>query len=133
MKNTKVATVDKHGVISARGEGETTVTVSTSNGLKKELTVVVDDHTQPHRIVILNGASLEALRSDDYMNLNCVVYDEDNNLISKPSLQWTTDDKSIATVKKGRVTFKSEGTVTITAALKKHPDIAPASITITIK
>ena len=131
-KSSKVVSV-KNGLITARGEGETTVTVTTVNKISRTITVRVEDHTTPSRITFQEGTSIQAKLSDKGMMLNCLVYDLDGNTVSGASIKWSTSDKSVAAVSGGKVSFRKAGTVTITAALKKNGSVTPAAITITIE
>jgi len=50
--NTKVAKVSKKGVVTARGEGKATITVTTHNGKKDTVKIKVTDPTKAKKIIV---------------------------------------------------------------------------------
>lgn len=50
--NTKVAKVSKKGIVTARGEGKATITVTTKNGKKDTVKIKVTDPTKAKKIIV---------------------------------------------------------------------------------
>ncbi len=97
--NTNVATVDKNGVVTAKGTGTATIK-ATSGTMSASCTITVIKGTTVHisstNIEIPSGKSV-LLKSNT------------------SGVSWKSSDEKIATVKNGLVDTKSSGKVTITA------------------
>ncbi len=106
--NKAVAVVNEDGVITAIGKGSAKITGKTEHGDKLVCKVTVN---QPVTSVKISAKKAE-LYIGDTLNLTAKVRPSDAD---NKSFKWTTSDKSVATVKNGKVTPKAPGVVTITA------------------
>ena len=108
--NTEVATVDANGKVTAVGEGNATITVTTVDGSKTATCIVTV--TVPVTGVKLNKETLE-LFTDGSETLTATV--EPGNATNK-NVTWSSSDETIATVdNNGTVTAVGAGKATITA------------------
>lgn len=96
----------KNGKLTAKKAGTATVTAKTSNGKKTTCKVTVKK--QPTKIT-LNKTKLN-LETDKTATLKVTLTPSN----AYKSLKWSTSDKSIVTVKDGKLTPKKTGTATIT-------------------
>ena len=127
-----VLTVDKSGVITAKGVGVATITAtSTANGeiaASVEIEVLPKSETPviPVESVSISGGKAEGCIGDT-IKLSAKITPAD----AKASLVWDSSDDSVATVsQKGVVTLLKAGEVTITLLCG---DNISDSITITVK
>jgi len=108
--NTKVATVDSKGKVTAKGNGQATITATTVSGGKKatcaaKVQIAVTG-------VKLNKTSWQIQKGRTY-KLTATV--SPSNAYTK-AVKWTSSNKKVATVdSKGKVTAKSVGKTTIAA------------------
>ena len=108
--NDTVATVDSTGMVTARGEGQCTVTVTTDDfGFTSTCDVTVPE--QPVEVIDVTGVSLDTsevmLNVGDTKQLKATV--EPENATNK-NVTWTTLDYKIASVdQNGLVTAKALG------------------------
>ena len=101
--NLSVATVDNNGKVTAKGAGTAVITVTTSNGKKKECKVTVVEKT-----LKLNKTSLYLVKTKSE-NLQVTKYPEDT------TLNWSSSNTKVAIVDgNGKVTAIKSGTSTIT-------------------
>lgn len=101
-----VATVSATGEITAIREGTTTITVTTSNGIKAICNVTVESKVVEMEAILLNADEL-ALEVGDTYQLNATVVPSD---ITCPELEWWTDDERVAVVdQNGLMTVTGEG------------------------
>ncbi len=108
--NTEVATVDANGKVTAVGEGNATITVTTVDGSKTATCIVTV--TVPVTGVKLNKETLE-LFTDGSETLTATV--EPGNATNK-NVTWSSSDETIATVdNNGTVTAVGAGEATITS------------------
>ena len=107
VKNKKIATVSKAGVVTAKKVGSTTVTVKTHNGKKASLKVTVKK--APAKVT-LEPTTLE-LVAGETADLAVTLPKKTASFM----LTWTSDNAEVATVdEKGIVTAVSPGTANIT-------------------
>lgn len=114
--NTKVATVNSKGVVTAKGVGTARITASVG-GVKKTCTVSVKNPT-----LTLNKKNTTMYRGTS-MSIKATV---------KPtaSVKWTSSNKKVASVdSKGKVKALKTGSATITASVGK----VKKSIRVTVK
>ena len=109
--NPEVASVDDHGTVTAKKEGEATVTVTTVDGGKTASCKV----TVVDRIAV-TGVSLDKgevkLKVGDVHVLKAEVKPEN---ATNRNVSWASGNKAIATVdENGKVSAKAEGQTTIT-------------------
>ena len=110
--NEKVATVDDNGKVTAKGEGETTITVKTENGKEAKCTVKVKSAEILATNIKLNKTTLELEKGKSEKLIATI---EPANATNKV-VTWTSSKESVATVdKEGTVMAKGEGEATITA------------------
>lgn len=97
-----VATVDETGLITAVGEGTTTITVTSQDDVPTIITVTVKNPTP---------VEISSSKSSLIIGESTVI-SVDNGAVT----EWTSSNEKIATVdKNGNVTAIAEGIVTITA------------------
>ena len=108
--NADVATVDQNGVVTANGNGDAVITVTTKDKGKTAtcaITVV-----QFVTSISLDQTSLSLYEGEDYTLAATVKPDNAANKLPK----WTSSNESVATVNQaGKVTAVSKGTATIKA------------------
>lgn len=109
--NKKVATVSSKGVVKAVGAGTAKITATANDGSGKKYTCTVKVNI-PVSSVKLSKASA-VLTEGDAVTLKATVAPSN---ASNKSVKWSTSNAKVATVSAGKVTAKSAGTATITAA-----------------
>lgn len=106
----KVATV-KDGVVTAVAAGTSTITVTTTDGKKTaDCTVNVSDTVIPITGITISQKTLE-LTVGGNGTLSYSVTPEDAN--NRDTVEWSSSDERVATVKDGVVTAVGEGEATI--------------------
>ena len=105
-----VATVND-GLITAKKEGKTTITVTTSNGKTASATITVKK-LEPTGLD-LNKTTLNLIVGQS----STVIATIKPTTVSPREIIWTSTDSTIATVSNGNVIGKKEGTTTITAQI----------------
>ena len=113
-EDSKIATVDENGVITAVKNGTTTIIVTGSNG-KVTDTTQVTVVTRPTSVKISQDSSTIGVVANNTVQLNATVGPETANEDNK--VTWTSSNESIAKVDPvtGVVTGISDGKVIITA------------------
>ena len=106
-----VASVSASGLVTAVGEGMTTIT-ATADGKKDECSVSVVKKTIAVSEVKLDKTELTLFEGDEE-TLTASVSPED---ATDKTITWTSSDKSIATVESGKVKAVGKGTAKITAS-----------------
>ncbi|MDL2232938.1 Ig-like domain-containing protein [Ruminococcaceae bacterium OttesenSCG-928-L11] len=127
--NKRIATVDAGGVVTGVNRGETTITVTSSDGkFKATCTVEVVKELEVDYIEFDYGDELW-LYVDDEDKLEVLFYPEG---ISSAQLVWSSSRSSVVSVDgSGNIKALKRGTATIRAALKSDPDIyAECEITV---
>nr|WP_246354247.1 Ig-like domain-containing protein [Paenibacillus phytohabitans] len=122
-----IATVSSAGLITAKGIGNTDITVTTDDGGKtaQAPVTVTDVHTAS---ITLNKSSLR-FRAGETEALTATVLPED---AKDKALIWTTSDSSVATVNdSGTVTAIANGTATLTVSASDGV-AAPVTIPVTV-
>ncbi|MBQ1225932.1 MAG: Ig-like domain-containing protein, partial [Clostridia bacterium] len=119
----KVAIVNSGGTLTAVGGGTATITMYTTNNLKKTCKVTVtatleEIHFDIDEVVIQKGEELE-------INVTYIPEDATNK-----TLVWKSSDPTVASVKDGVVKALSNGFVTITATSKDGTCVAQCRIMI---
>ncbi len=122
--NKKVATVTSAGVVKPVGKGTATITAVSENGLTATCKVTV--------YMKVTGVSLNKTAATVYagekLTLKATVSPADAN---KPTVTWSTSDKSVATVNsKGVVTGVKAGTAVITAKTAEGSFTAKCTVTV---
>ena len=115
--DTKVAKVDKNGLVTPVGEGTATITVSTHNGITDTVDITYTE-PKPSYVYINEGyRSMETYsdkaRTPNTLQLTARVYPD----YAPTTLTWTSSDTRVAKVdSNGLVTSVGEGTATITVS-----------------
>ena len=123
----EVATVDANGKVTAVGEGNATITVTTVDGSKTATCIVTV--TVPVTGVKLNKETLE-LFTDGSETLTATV--EPGNATNK-NVTWSSSEETIAIVdNNGTVTAKAAGTATITVTTEDGCKTATCIVTVTV-
>ena len=120
--NSSIASVNKSGLVTAKGAGETIITAKNN---KKKYACTVDVNPPKTNSISFANATLSIVASQSAQISFSV--DPINSAEAK-DLTWTSSDTSIATVSDGIVTGVKPGQATITAA----KDGVSASCDITI-
>ncbi|MDR3344077.1 MAG: leucine-rich repeat protein [Oscillospiraceae bacterium] len=104
--NTKVATVDSAGKITAKAAGKAKITVKSYNGKTAAITVTVKK--APAKVT-LNKASLTLAKGK-----TAVLTASVPSGYASCAQTWTTSNSKIAAVSGGKITAKAKGTCTVT-------------------
>ncbi|KQL44360.1 Ig-like domain-containing surface protein [Brevibacillus choshinensis] len=107
-----VATVDD-GVVTAKGKGTATITAKYKND-KVEIEVIVGGGGSSSDLLEADETDITLKKGDK----ETIKLYYDDKIVSASSATWTTSKSSVATVSKGVVTAKGNGTATITAKYK---------------
>ena len=128
--NNGVATVDSNGIVTARSEGETTITVTTKDGNFKDSTVInVIKETSSNYIYL--DIKHKELYVGDTVNANVVV-SPDSSLLS--DVVFSSTDSSVASVdSNGKIVAKKVGKTTITARIASEGIFASKEIVVVDK
>lgn len=109
--NTNVATVNKNGLVFAKGGGAAKITVTTDDGGKTAV-CTVNVHAPVASITLDKKSSV--IQTGETIELSATVLP---NEAANKNLLWLSSDEKVATVDtKGNVTGVGEGTAKITAA-----------------
>ena len=127
--DTKVATVDEDGKVTAVAAGTATITVTTADGGKTASCKV----TVTASSVAVTGVKLDktslSLKTGESASLTATVSPEN---ASNKSLSWKSGDTSVATVDaSGKVTAKGVGETTITVTTADGGKTASCKVTVT--
>ena len=108
--NTSVVSVSPRGLVTARGNGE--VTITAKSGLKSS-TAKITVEQAAITIEITPAGPLEIVVGQNWQ-LSATVHDPNNNLIADAEFNWASSNLSVATVSSiGLVTAKGSGRTTI--------------------
>lgn len=127
-RNEEVVTVDEDGLITAVGRGATNVVVRSVDG-NAQSTLKITVEQMPAEVTFKQPEySINAGKSIKFL---ATVHPSDTN---NKKLQWTSSDKSIATVDgNGKVTTKAIGDVVITATCVADPSVSGSVILHSVK
>ncbi|MEE1125559.1 MAG: Ig-like domain-containing protein [Acutalibacteraceae bacterium] len=110
--NTKVATVSKNGVVTAVSAGTANIScVNLDNKSSDTIKITVSAPVYATEVK-LDKSSYMMTATGELLKLNAELLPKNN--VTNTKLNWSTSDKSVATVKDGVVTAVSEGKATIT-------------------
>ena len=128
--NTNIATVSSSGLVTARGSGTSTITVTTSDGSKKAtLSVLVPVQTVNVSSVTISSSNI-TLSSNQTYQVNAVI--APSNATNK-TVTWTSSNTNIATVSSsGLVTARTSGTATIMATTVDGLKMATLAVTVSV-
>lgn len=121
----QVASVAADGSVAAVGSGTTTITASSGAA---SATAAVSVTQLPASITLSPGAPLALVGAGDQSTVTAVVLDAGGAEVPAPTLVWSSDDETIATVDEGEVEAIGGGTATITA--EADGGTAPVSATL---
>lgn len=125
--NTSVATVSTSGVVTWKGVGQTTLTVtSTADSNLKKYCSVTCEHIYIQSITLPETAICPL---EGTVTLTPVIAPTNT---TQPGVTWSTSDATKATVNNGVVTWKSEGTVIITCRSSANSSVY-SSCTVTCR
>lgn len=118
--NENIATVDSKGIVTAKSEGNVTITASTANGIEKSIDFTITPKVQnvslPSKVETTLGFAYQLEAKVTPANAKA------NNCV------WSSSNKDIATVSStGKVVGKKEGEVEITV---KYGDAIQATTTV---
>ena len=126
--DTKVATVS-NGKVTAKGAGTATITVTTSDGNKKDVFNVT---VKEKEIIKVSGITLSkdslSLETGEEATITATITPD--NATNK-SVTWSTSNANVATVSGGKITAKGAGTATITATSSDGSKTATCTVTVT--
>ena len=107
--NTKIATVNSSGLVTAKAVGKATITATANNGKKASITVNVQKQPEVTKVT-LSQTSINMLGKSVKLNATCSPSG------SNQSVTWSSSNTKVATVSKdGTVTPKGYGNCKITA------------------
>ena len=110
--DTLIATVDSAGLVTAAGNGTTTV-AATADSASGQAAVTV---MQSAGSVVLSPAT-DTISPGDTLRLAASAFDGNGHMIDATEFEWSSSDVSVARVDaSGLVTAVSEGMTTVTAA-----------------
>jgi lactocepin len=106
-----VATVSSDGLLTARSQGQATISAM-CEGIRGSATVTV---VSVRAATVVITAPPSPLRLGDRISLKAIVYDAAGNMVSRP-VTWRSTDARIAPVdQSGRLVAQAEGWAIITA------------------
>ena len=126
-RNPGIATVDEHGLVTGVQKGAATITATAGDGSKVVGSVMISV-TQPVSSLAFSTAELSVVVG---RTAQARVTAQPANATDK-SVEWSSSDESIATVKNGIISGKKAGTCTIIATSKSNPEVS-ASVPLTVK
>ena len=132
--NEGIATVSTTGLVTALTVGSvdiyatSTVDTSVSNKFSLIIEENIEAEVTPTSVELTAADNQTTCKAGEKLTLTAVVSPSN----ASQSIEWSSSDNTIAEVKSGVVTGKKEGTVTITAAAKNHPEVK-ATIELTIE
>lgn len=127
-ENPAVASVDDQGVVTARAEGDTRITVS-SGDLSASVAVTVAIEGQTNRFVV-TPRSINMASIGETVQLSVRVLDGNAMEIPDPDLIWTSGDPAVASVDgQGLVTAQKNGQTHVTVSWE---DLS-ASVSVTVE
>ncbi|MCQ2959050.1 MAG: glycosyl hydrolase family 8 [Bacteroidales bacterium] len=124
-----VVRVDSKGLLTIRGDGTATITVTASDNceLSKECEVTVSSSVVPVTGVELDK-STETVSVGEKVTLKAIVSPSD---ATDKSVTWSSSKESVATVVDGVVTAVDAGEAVITVTTKDGGETATCTITVT--
>ena len=128
--NTNVATVSSSGLVTAKGNGTATITVTTASGGKTATCNVTVNANVPVTSVSLNKTAATLTSKGATVQLTATV--SPNNATDK-SVTWKSSNTSVATVSSsGLVTAVGSGTATITVTTNSGSKKETCNVTVSI-
>lgn len=117
-RNTKIATVDRNGNVTAVSPGTTAIVAKTlDGGFTAKCTLVVKQKVESVEI----RADQDEIWNNETLGLTVIVHPDN---ASDKSIIWTSSDTNVATIdENGLLTGKKAGITTITAASATFPNV----------
>ncbi len=110
--NSAVATVDENGVVTAISKGVANIKcVNTDNNESATIEITVSSPVYATSVK-LDKVEYKMTSTGELLKLNAEISPKDK--VTDTSLNWTSSDESVATVKDGLVTAVADGIATIT-------------------
>lgn len=110
--NPLIAIVDNNGMITATGKGNAVITISASNGISKDINVIVKNKQIPITSIIVDKKIIELIEGE-FTSINAQI--NPNNTTLSKVLSWKSSDMSVAEVSSdGVVTAIKSGKAIIT-------------------
>ena len=126
-KHPNVATVDANGVVTGVQKGNATITATASDGSKVVGSVLINV-TQPVTSLSFQNADLSVVAG---RTVQARVSAQPVSASDK-SVDWSSSDETIATVKNGVIKGNKAGVCTITATSRSNPEVS-VSAQVTVK
>lgn len=125
--DTKVATVDAKGVVTAVAEGTATITASAADESKKEASVTVTVAKPVIGFDISLDKTSLPLKETETATLTATANPP------TATVTWKSSDETVATVDAGKVTAVKAGTATITASITVDGATKEATCAVTVE
>jgi hypothetical protein len=114
-----VATVDSKGVVKAIGSGQAMVVASSGNAVSSSVNITVVASTdQVAKVEIVSPSGKISLGVGESHTLDVMVKNINNEILMGRTVQWFSENSSIATVNEGMVTGVASGLVDIHAKVE---------------
>jgi len=121
-QNDGIASVDNNGLITAKTEGETVITIKAASGVQKTINVTVTPEPVSVEDIEVPAVFPKKLHiGGEALNLNDIIKAKPDIATDK-GLIYTPDNGNVS-IYNGTVTAQSEGTVTITVKSRSNPEI----------
>lgn len=131
--NPEVATVDEEGLVTAKAEGQATITVKTNDGEKTDTCLVTVSALEiPVESVELECEETIEMKIGDKLTLKAHGMPE--NATKDRAVEWAlhdSEDEILAVYSDGRIEALKEGTVTVRATSVSNSE-AHADVTVTV-
>ncbi len=136
VADTSVAQITNGGSIQPYNPGETTATITSSNGVTKTVNVIVKDFAVEsvslsdspitHEANIVDGGTI-TMEPEEIMVLNALITPSNATNLTKT---WDSSNEAVATVKDGQITTIAEGETVITVTTEDGSKTASVTIVV---
>ena len=121
-QNGGIASVDNNGLITAKTEGETVITIKAASGVQKTINVTVTPEPVSVEDIEVPAVFRKKLHiGGEALNLNDIIKAKPDIATDK-GLIYTSDNDNVF-IDNGTVTARSEGSVNITVKSRSNPEI----------
>lgn len=121
-QNDGIASVDNNGLITAKTEGETVITIKAASGVQKTINVTVTPEPVSVEDIEVPAVFRKKLHiGGEALNLNDIIKAKPDIATDK-GLIYTPDNGNVS-IYNGTVTARSEGSVNITVKSRSNPEI----------